>query len=150
MIFVQCSLIRPQARFAGRLDPKKLPEIQSLLNQALGETLGSKVRPGASCYLSARTGVKENLSFLEKLKLLGPSLRDVIRCKWVSHRLQKANPKEPFVSMQWVHVQEKICDTLALSNPCQSKSCPITKDGKPATGRATLGHDIISWTIYNA
>lgn len=38
-------------------------------------------------------------------------------------------------------------DRWDVSNPCKGSNCPVTRSGKPATGRAIKGTTMINWII---
>jgi hypothetical protein len=136
-------------RFGRQMTEAELERIRPLVRQVpvLGDAVADRLTT-ATCSVMDSPG---KLGLILKMPLLIiEALRDKRHADKAVAAARQAGDREPILSLQWVRFPEAKSDTLELSNPCKGDSCPLTREGKPARGRATQGRDMISWFIHEA
>ncbi len=136
--------------FGRKITAEELDQIRPLVRQVprLGDSVADSLE---TRFCSVMDSPASKLGMFFRFPLLAvEAIIDHRRTNRAVKTYRNEGGKEPVVSLQWVRFPTNRSDTLELSNPCKGETCPVTKDGKPATGRATLGKDMISWTIHEA
>ncbi len=144
---IHTSAYTPVMRFGRTTTQADVTALKPLLKQI--PHLPAEAIDALSPALCAKATLSERVPhLLQFIPLAVEALVDRVRLNRAAARQVRENPDKPVIAIQWVRSKTPFSKALELSSPCTGPSCPVTKDGKPATGRATLGHDMINWIRY--